>query len=475
MKKTYINTIISAIAICMLTAGCGSSDQSSILYEYSSTGTTETAQAEAADITLPSTEKTDDEAAETTTTTTAAEKSTDAAETAQTQSGGTSADAASIVSTSFTGSSSGMIDTTDMFTERDLLQTPDLSEAEYITVSDGDEISITAKGVYVISGSASNCTITVDADSEDKVQIVLDGVSITNDDFPAIYVRNADKVFITTASGSENTLAVTGQFTADGDTNTDAVIFSKDDIVLNGLGTLSISSAYGNGISCKDDLKVTGGSYNIVSALDAIEANDSVVICGGSFVISSQKDGIHCENDEDNSLGYIYIADGTFDISAVSDGIQVTTVVQVDGGTMNITAREGIEGTYVQVNGGNITISASDDGINASNKSSYYNVVIEFNGGYTDITMGAGDTDGVDANGTVYVNGGTVSVNTSGNSFDYDYGAEFNGGTIIINGQEVSEIPADMMGGFGGRGGMGGMDQGGFGGRDIRGDMGGFI
>ena len=116
----------------------------------------------------------------------------------------------------------------------------------------------------------------------------------------------------------------------------------------------------------------------------------------------------------------------------------------------------------MQINGGTINISASDDGINASNKSSAYDVIIEFNGGYTTIVMGQGDTDGVDANGSIYVNGGTIDVTAQMSSFDYDGSAQFNGGTIIVNGEEVSEIPVSMMGGgmMGGRGGMGGMQGG---------------
>lgn len=354
-----------------------------------------------------------------------------------------------------------VIDTADIFSNRDMKQTADTTNARALAVSDGKTIDITDEGIYVISGSAENCTIRVEAPKEAKVQLVLDGVDIENEDFPAIYAVSADKVFITTTD-SENTLSVTGSFTADGDTNTDAVIFSKDDLTLNGTGSLTVYSAYGNGITSKDDLKITGGTYSVTSAKHAFEANDSIAICGGDFTVDSDKDGFHAKNNKDNTLGYIYISGGSFEISSVSDGIQGTTYVQIDGGTFNITSAEGIEGTYVQINGGDITISASDDGINAAAKSTACDVVIEFNGGNTTITMGAGDTDAVDANGSIYVNGGTINITARMSSFDYDVSAEFNGGTIIINGEEVSEIPQSMMGGHGGRGGFGG--HGGFGG-----------
>ena len=348
------------------------------------------------------------------------------------------------------------------FTERDLEQTADTSDAQNITVSDNKTIDITGEGVYTISGSAENCTIRIDADDSAKIQLVLDGVEIENEDFPAIYVVSADKVFITTTD-TVNTLTVSGQFTADGENNTDAVIYSKDDLVLNGTGTLSITSNNGNGVTCKDDMKITGGTYSVKSALDAFEANDTISVCDGTFSITTDKDGFHCENDE--AEGSITISGGTFTISGASDGIQACALLQIDGGSFDITASEGLEATYVLINDGTINIYAADDGINAASNTNAYETAIEINGGDITVEVGQGDTDAIDSNGSIYVNGGTINVTAQMSSFDYDKTAEFNGGTIIINGTEVSEIPQSMMGGgmHGGMdGGMGGF--GGFGG-----------
>ena len=358
---------------------------------------------------------------------------------------------------------SGAIDTTDLFTERDLEQTADLTDAVYYTVSDGQTISITAAGVYVISGTASNAQITVGAGDEDKVQLVLDGVSITNDSTPAVYVKNADKVFVTTTEGSSNTLSVSGAFTADGETNTDGVIFSKDDLVLNGLGTLNISSS-DNAVVSKDGLKVTGGTYEISCSGTAFEANDSIAVADGTFNISNCNDGLHAENDEDDSVGYVYICGGSFDIIAADDGIHATTIFQMDDGDITISAAEAIEATWVQINDGTINIEASDDGINASSKSSAYSICAEFNGGEITINMGAGDTDAIDSNGDLIINGGTITINAQ-SPFDYDGTAQKNGGTIIVNGSETDSISNQMMGG-GPMGGMPGGDMGQQGGYD---------
>ncbi len=339
-------------------------------------------------------------------------------------------------------------DKSELFSDRDLQQTADLTEAVTYAVADGQDITITEAGVYVLTGKAKDVTVYVAADKEDKVQLVLDGLAITNGDAPAIYVKSADKVFVTTAADS--TLTVTGSFTADGDTNTDGVIFSKSDLVLNGTGTLT-------------DLKITGGTYLVSAQSKAIEANDSIRIADGVFELTAGTDGLHAENDDDDTTGYIYLGGGTFAIQAGDDGLHATAVIQVDDGQLTIAAAEGIEATYVQLNGGTIAISSWDDGINAAQKSKAYRATVEINGGDITIAMGAGDTDGVDSNGDILINGGTVSV-TGNSTFDYDGTGTITGGTVIVNGQQVTTLPNQMMGGRGGFGGGWG-GNGGFGGR----------
>ncbi len=344
------------------------------------------------------------------------------------------------------------MDTADLFTDRDMQQTPDLTDAEYIDVSDGTDITIDSGGIYVLSGNADDVTVLVDADDKDKVQLVLDGLRLSNTDSPCIYVKSADKVFITTVS-DDNELTVSGSFSSDGDTNTDAVIFSKDDLVLNGTGSLSITSS-DNGVSSKDDIKVTGGTIEIACIGSAIEAHDEILIADGCIEVTECKDGLHAEDNDDDTTGYIYIAGGTVNIKAADDGIHATTMVKVEDGEIILVAAEGIEGTQIEINGGNIDITASDDGINAADKSSTLSPFFELNGGNVSISMGAGDTDGVDSNGDIRINGGTISI-TGQSTFDYDGTAEYNGGTIIENGQETNMITNQMIGGRGRQNGMG--------------------
>lgn len=343
-------------------------------------------------------------------------------------------------------SSSSVLESEDgIYTERDLEQTADLSEAVYIQLVSGQDVSITQEGVYVLSGSATDVSIVVDADSEAKVQIVLDGVSVTNADAPVVYVKSADKVFITTTH-STNYMEVSGAFVADGETNLDAVIFSKDDLVLNGVGTLEIKSAQGNGITTKDDLKITGGTLILTAAGHGLEANDSINIADGNITIEAGADGLHSEYDEDDTVGSIHILGGSFTIQAGDDGIRATSILQIDGGTINVLSSvEGLEATYVLINNGTITVNASDDGINATNKSYAYSVLIEVNGGNIQVTVGNGDTDAFDSNGNIVVNDGVIVVTAPTSSFDADGTATLNGGTVTVNGQVVTSLGGGMM------------------------------
>ena len=330
----------------------------------------------------------------------------------------------------------------ELFTERDLEQNSNTSNATKYTVTDGENITITSEGVYLISGTATNVTIYVEAGDLDKVQIILDNLSITNETMPVIYIKTADKVFITQTG--ENSLKVTEAFTKDDSNDLNAVIFSKQDITFNGTGTLNIESSE-NGITGKDDVKITGGTYNIKSSAVGIRANDSIRIADGTIYINAGTDGLHSENSSDDSKGYVFIANGTIEIEATDDCIHGGSVVQIDDGNITLDGAEGIEGTYVQINGGTIKINGTGDGINAGSKSESYPVTIEITGGDITIFMASGDTDGVDSNGDLIVSGGTINVTGSG-AFDYDGTVDYTGGTIIINGTKVDTIPNSATG-----------------------------
>ena len=330
------------------------------------------------------------------------------------------------------------------------------TDSDHVTVS-GGTVTVNGPGTYLVSGTLANGSIVVNADKQDKVQLVLNDVSISSDTGAAIYVAQADKVFVTLAEGTSSTLTNGGRFAQDADGEIDAVIYAKDDLTLNGSGSLTINSPAGHGIVGKDDVTVTGGSYAITSADSAMTANDTLAVAGGSFQITTNKDGLHSENSDDDTLGAIYITGGSFVIRAGDDAVHAESLLQIDGGSLDITAAEGLEATYIHINDGQINISATDDGVNAARKSSVYTPTVEISGGTLTVTMGPGDTDGIDSNGNLIITGGTVNV-TAASAFVYDGTASFTGGTVIINGQQVDTLPNQMMGGRGGMmGGRGGM------------------
>ena len=333
------------------------------------------------------------------------------------------------------------------------------SDAKSVNIS-GSTVTITGAGTYFLTGTLKDGGIVVNAGKDDKVQLVLDGVSIHSESFAPIYVAQADKVFVTLAEGSVNTLSNGGSFTQIDESSVDAVIFSRDDLSLNGSGCLRITSPAGHGIVGKDEITITGGSYEISASKTAVRANDSIAVSDGSFTLTAGTDGLHAENSDDDTLGSIYVEGGSFSIQAGDDAVHAESLLQIEGGSFDITAAEGLEATYVLINDGEIRISASDDGINAAYKSSAYTPAVEFNGGKTTIVMGRGDTDGVDSNGDLIITGGTLDV-TGQSAFDFDGSVSFTGGTVIINGSQVDSIPNQMMGG--GHGGFGG-GMGGFGG-----------
>ena len=246
------------------------------------------------------------------------------------------------------------IDTSALFSERDLDGSYDESAAVPIQLTeetaactsdavsiDGARITLLDEGTYLVSGSLTDGQIVVDADDTDKVQIVLTGANITCADSAAIYSKNADKVFLTLAEGTENTLTNGGGYIAIDENNIDAVVFSKTDLTLNGSGSLTIDAQAGHGVVSKDELTVTGGSYTVTAAEHGMTGKDSLAVAGGRFTITSGKDGLHAENTDDSALGFLYVADGKFTIIAQGDAVSASGALQTDGGTFDLTTGEG--------------------------------------------------------------------------------------------------------------------------------------
>jgi hypothetical protein len=373
-----------------------------------------------------------------------------------------------------------------------------------VAVDDSEDVQLVLNNVTIHSGNFAGIYIV----SGDEILITLAEGSVNTISDSGTYTQ-IDSNNVDALIYSKSDLAIAGTGTLNLESSFNHGIVSKDDLIIAG-GTYNISVA-GQGLSGKDCLMIYDGSFNISCGKDALKSDNSededrgyITIVGGDFVISSDADGIYAyrcisieggtfdittvksanadsykaiksdnlitisggeiridsADDGVHSDNEIVISGGTIEIESDDDGIHADGKVQIDGGNITISAHEGIEATYVLINDGIISISASDDGINAAQKVKTYTATIEINGGYVTIVMGQGDTDGLDSNGYIYINGGTVDV-TGMNTFDAEIAQEFNGGTVIVNGVEVDELPEDMMsGGFGGFPGFNGEKSG---------------
>lgn len=319
------------------------------------------------------------------------------------------------------------------FTSSDVKTLASTEDATVITL-DGDSTTVTGngayyannkltiayKGTYVLKGTL-NGQIEVDADGDDKVWLILEGLSVNCQDSAALYIKKADKVFVNLVEGTTNSFESGSTYSASAEKDgIDGTIYSKEDLTINGTGSLSVTGKYAHGLVCNDTLKITGGNIDITAKADGIHANDAVYLKEADITIEAADDGITVSNSENE--GDFYMASGKVAISG---------------------AYEGIEAVNILIDGGDITISSSDDGFNATATTQGGGVTI--NGGTVDIiNTGGRDADGIDSNRDIIINGGNifVSIPTDGNALDD--GSE-SGGKIVINGGNVIACGGAMM------------------------------
>lgn len=411
----------------------------------------------------------------------------------------------------------------DLFTDRDTRTTYAESSCIKITLNgnsisasdasvkiSGTTATITKDSSYIISGTLDNGQIIVDVPDTAKIQIVLKSASITSSSSAALFVKEADKVFLTLVG--ESKLSNGGTFT-ENDDGIDGALFSKQDLTLNGDGTLTVTSPEGHGIVCKDDLVMTGGTYHITAASHALDANDSIRIKNSTIIAKAGKDGLHAENNDDLSLGFIYIAESTLDLTTEGDGVSAGTYLQIPSSSITVLAGGGHEngtkassdgfgafpggmggggrpggrprsneptstetqaidsastsmkglkaGGDISITGGAFIIDSADDALHA-------NTSMFISGGTFEIATG---DDALHAEDTLTIAGGTFRVTTSYEGLEALY-IEVKDGDIHLVATDDGLNAAggnDQSGSMGGRdgmfgGGFGGMGGGGFGG-----------
>ena len=211
--------------------------------------------------------------------------------------------------------------------------------------ADGSKLTITAAGTYALSGSLSDGYILVDAPDDADVRIVLNGASITCSTGAPLFVKNADKVTISLAPDTQNTLTDAAEYTYDAyDKDEDepsAALFSKADLVFNGTGELTVTAQHNDGITSKDSLKIVEGTFNITAKDDGIVGKDFVAVQTAQITVDAGGDGVKSTNEDDKDLGFIAIANGKYTIKAGSDGIQAETELYIEDGDFDVTTGGG--------------------------------------------------------------------------------------------------------------------------------------
>ena len=346
-----------------------------------------------------------------------------------------------------------------------------------VSVENGT-ITITSGGTYRLSGEYSG-QVKIEAGKSDTVRLVLDNAKITNSTGAAINVVSAAEAIIYTAAGTTNTVADEANYTATGDDDPDAAIYSTANLTLTGEGSLSVEGAYEEGIHTTGGLVIASGTLDVNAANTGIKGKDYVVITGGIVNVTAAQDGIKSTNTDDESLGFTRLSAGSVTVSAGDDGLKAPHTLEISGGTLNIEkSNEGIEAQYINILDGDVTVNSTDDGINASLKDSSSDTSSDTTSGTattgqqtqqnqngqvqqapagggaapggsqdstgqnqnmpqppTDGAMpggGGGTFEVVDA--AINISGGTVTVNAEGDGIDSNGTATFSGGTVTVNG-----------------------------------------
>ncbi len=352
-------------------------------------------------------------------------------------------------------------------------------------VVDGNRIAITSSGKYIVSGTLNNGQIVVQTEDKETINLVLNGVDITCSTGAAIYIDKAKQTIITLADGTENYITDGSSYIFADSTSDEpnAALFSKDDLTIDGKGSLTVNANYNNGIQSKDDLEITDANIVVNAVNDGIRGRDSVTVRNANIRINAGGDGMQSNNDEDAQKGYVDISGGTVDIAAAMDGIQAETNVVVSGGNIKIDSADDClhSNGSLKINGGIIVLTSGDDGIHSDStleinggdvciKKSYEGIesaTVTINNGDIHVVASddgvnvAGGNDGssidgrpgqnaFESSGNNYlnINGGYTIIDAVGDGLDVNGKISMTGGLVIVNGPTANDNGALDHSGF---------------------------
>lgn len=327
--------------------------------------------------------------------------------------------------------------------------------ADAVTV-EGTLATITSPGVYRIDGTLDDGAIAVESPDDGEVYMQLDGIEVKNSKGSPLYVLDADDVIIELLEGTESKLEDSADYTFPDPTDDEpnATLFSKDDMVIKGAGSLSIIAHYNDGLSTKNDLDLElEGTLSIVSVDDGIRGKDSITITSGNYIIEAGGDGLKSDEDDDEEKGFIQIDGGEFEIVAGGDAVQAERVVTISAGAFELTAGGGSNaqlgeddsakglkaGVKVEVQGGIFVLDCADDAVHSDD-------TILISGGELEISSG---DDGVHADLLAQITDGLIVINQAYEGIESEE-------VIIDGGQMYMTTSDDGLNGAGGESSSGG-------------------
>ena len=298
----------------------------------------------------------------------------------------------------------------------------------------GSSIVISAAGTYTVTGKLDDGQIVVDTGDEPmNVTLILDNAEICSLTDAAIYVAQAKNTHIQLAADSENILCSgrESDMSTPAETLSGAVIYAEDDLDIDGPGALSILGYINNGITCKDDLEIKGGSISVLAANNGIRGSESVEIKGGSIAVTAGNDGVKSSSGDKEGKGYVKLSGGTLAISSQGDGVSAETQLTIEGGTITVSTQgdpetqscKGLKANSgVDISGGSLTLTSADHAIHSETG-------VNISGGTLTLSSSAGK--GVDANGDISFTGGTIWLYSLKKPFDTAGSVSIDGGELM--------------------------------------------
>jgi hypothetical protein len=307
---------------------------------------------------------------------------------------------------------------------------------------ENNTINVLLPGVYVISGELTDGQIIVDSQRDGTVKLVLNGAKISSSTTAPIFVKNADKTIVSLPEGTQNVLSDAKTYVyADKDTDEpNAALYSKDDLTINGSGSLTVYGNYNNAITGKDDLKITSGQLEIHSVDDGIIGRDMLAVKDGTITIDAEGDGIRSTNDTDASKGFIALAGGTHNIRSGGDAIQAVGSVLITGGQYTLSTGGGSANGTVKMEdnrqgpgmGGQngaatTTAAAATDAKSAKGIKAAADLTIT--GGTFSIDS---SDDAIHSNGSIAISGGEAAISSGDDGIHADSSILIKDGLIRI-------------------------------------------